>query len=235
MRRKPIDIMADLINTMSGFRNNQAFNINEIKERANIHWKTAEEYLKLLNLVQKFAPQIGYNENKKSFNIVKYPRYFSKMVLEEQLIVYLFLEQAFDDKTAINSKDLFITIPQNHPEVMKIQNSKYISMISINNQLKYKFHLKRSGKFKAQGILANFNTKMADLIEDVNNSSLGAEELISNELVIIPFDYDSQYAQSLISQQYNCNEEMIDSKRQESYNHEDLFCSNKTIRSSKIA
>ena len=168
MKRKPIDIVADIINSLNGYQEEKKFNINSMKERSNLHWNTSKDYLYLIYFIQKFAPELDIiNSNKNEFKIRKYSKLFTQFSLEEQIIIHLFLEKAFDLDTSININSMI----ESQFDINELDDSKFIRIFKSGKNHS-KIYLSLKGRFKAQGILSRINEKMADFIENHNQINL---------------------------------------------------------------
>ena len=168
MKRKPIDIVTDIINSLNGYQEEKKFNINSMKERSNLHWNTSKDYLYLIYFIQKFAPELDIiNSNKNEFKIRKYSKLFTQFSLEEQIIIHLFLEKAFDLDTSININSMI----ESQFDINELDDSKFIRIFKSGKNHS-KIYLSLKGRFKAQGILSRINEKMADFIENHNQINL---------------------------------------------------------------
>ncbi|MHA1583650.1 MAG: hypothetical protein ACTSWL_00215 [Promethearchaeota archaeon] len=198
MKRKPIDIVADIINSLNGYQNGEKFNINSLKERSNIHWTTTQDYLNLIYFIQKFAPEIEITNQNKRFQIQRQSKYFGQFQFEEQVIIYLFLEKAFDPRSQIYLNTLFESKTQNHlgKEMKVLENSKFIR-ISKNEEGKSNIYLSMKGRFKAQGLISRINEEMANFIENPNKINLNTIA----QLKIKPFRYEYNYESEFTSNQ----------------------------------
>ncbi|MCF2141050.1 MAG: hypothetical protein K9W44_13410 [Candidatus Lokiarchaeota archaeon] len=211
MKRKPIDIVADILNVLNGYRRGKAFNINSLKEKSNIHWKTTQDYLNLIYFIQKFAPEIEINKQKKEFFICTHSKYFSNFNLENQLIIYLFLEKAFDSKNRIDLNSIidfrnsynvnciayskFNSMPKSQIKsdqrkkiISQLKKSEYIRVLNSKQKITA-VYLSLKGKFKAQGLLSQINEEMAKFIENPHK----IEFYNKNENIIRPFMHKKMY------------------------------------------
>ncbi|RLI63700.1 MAG: hypothetical protein DRO88_09200 [Promethearchaeia archaeon] len=182
MKRKPIEILADVINSLNGLQMNQQYSINELKSRSNIHWETALNYLQLIQFVQDYAPKIELDPETKNFKIYTYSHIMKSFLFEEQMILILFLKKAFSNEKRINERELWNTLPQD--KMQSIINSQYIETIERNG--KKFFILTRKGKFKAQSILAKINRSMAYSIDNYGKKLIKTSE----NFVLKPFRQD---------------------------------------------
>ncbi len=206
MKRKPINIVADIVNSLNGYQKELKFNINAMKERTNLHWNTSKEYLNLIYFIQNFAPEINkVNSEKNEFTISQYSKYFNHFELEEQIIVHLFLEKAFDKKTSIN----VVPIIEIQNDINQLGKSEFIRIFKINNN--YNGYLNLKGRFKAQGIISRINKKMADFIENPNIVQINS----IYQKIIKPFRYERKY-EFFPNLEIDCSSEMSNYKKENS-------------------
>ncbi|MFO8018229.1 MAG: hypothetical protein R6U96_06305 [Promethearchaeia archaeon] len=158
MKRKPIQIMAGLINAFNSFQKGAKYSINEIHEMTDYHWKTVDNYIKLNILVREFSPKLVIDEKTHEIMIEEQSPYFKKLKPLEQLIVFLFISKAFNETSAIPRKEITF-LDDSHPTVDE-QYKKFINTNSDNA-----LYLTLKGKYKAQGILASIYGEMIDFIE----------------------------------------------------------------------
>jgi len=160
MKRKPIHILAGLINAMNSLDKDHKYSINEIHEKTNYHWTTVNDYVKLIILAKKFAPDLKIVE-KSNVIISKQSPYFKRFNLLEQLILFLFISKAFNEASAIKKyKIIFSDGSKLDP------NREFKDFIAETSN--GAFYLTLKGKFKAQGILASVYSDMGDYIEDIS-------------------------------------------------------------------
>ena len=167
MKRKPIEIMADVINTLNGLQMNKEYNINEIKKRSQIHWETALNYTLLIQFIQEYAPKIHLNAEKKNFQLITHSKQMGNFNIEDQMILYLFLEKAFSLSTATKEFELWNKFLQS--KIKSIENSKFFEIEKNMNEKQ--FYLNRKGKFKAQGLLASINNAMGLFIDNLGQKN----------------------------------------------------------------
>lgn len=217
MKRKPIEIVADVINSLNGLQMNQQYSINELKSRSNIHWETASNYLQLIQFIQDYAPKIEMDPETKNFQICAYSNVTQNLPLEEQLILYLFLNKAFSNESMISERELWENLPPD--QLRTIENSKYLEMAKFNNE--NIFMLTRKGKFKAQSILANINRSMAYSIDNCGKKLIPKSE----NMVLIPFQKNNEIEKlrKIPTPEKPSFERDLQSKSLSSYDH--LFCS----------
>ncbi len=167
MKRKPIKIIADLTNILNGYPQNMEIKVNEIKERADIHWNTAKDYLYLIYFIQNMVPKLTITKKneKLTISIKKYSNLIYSLDDDKRIILQLFMEKAFEEKTAI-----FLET-RNHEYLTKLEMEKFI--FSIDNR---KFFLRRSGKIRARQILSNMHLQMENLTD---NYGILSDELLS--------------------------------------------------------
>ena len=162
MKRKPIDIMAGLINALNSYSNeNQKYSINKIHDDTTYHWNTVKDYIKLIVLIKQFAPDLGIT-NDNEIRIIKHSPYFKTLEETEQLVLYLFISNAFDDQSAIDKKRIVFRNGFNMQ-----YSQEFISQTAENG-----LYLTLKGKFLAQGILASIYKDMVDFIQDKLDVSL---------------------------------------------------------------
>ncbi len=184
MKRKPIDITAGLLNILNSFQTNREYNINEIKQKTGFHWQTISDYTLLIQLIQEFGTKIKINPITKKIRIISSSNYINFLTFEEQIISFLFIEKAFDESNSISENILLNLFPQN--EIKTIETSPFIK-VSIKNILNRKnitrYYLTRRGNFKAQGIIASINRKMAEFID----KKADVEYISQSNVVITPY------------------------------------------------
>lgn len=161
MRRKPIQIMAGLINALNSYSKDEEYSINKIHEDTNYHWNTVNDYVKLILLVKNFAPDLKLRNETNDMVITKHSPYFKNLDEMEQLIVYLFNSKAFDEQSAIEKEKLMFTNRSN-PSNLRIPHP-FNEFIRCTHEKRC--HLTLKGKFRAQGILASIYKTMIDFIE----------------------------------------------------------------------
>ncbi len=164
MKRKPIHILAGLINAMNSLDKDHKYSINEIHEKTEYHWTTVSDYVKLIILAKKFAPDLKIDEKSKGIIITNQSPYFKKFNLLEQLILYLFISKAFNEESAIKKNKIIFS------DGSKLNPSEEFITETSNRT----FYLTLKGKFKAQGILASIYSEMGDYIE--NNSKIHSKK-----------------------------------------------------------
>ena len=165
MKRKPIQITAGLINAMNSYNKDHKYSINEVHELTGYHWNTVKDYVKLIILIEKFAPKLKIDEKSNEIIIAKQSPYLKNFSILEQLILYLFICKAFNEESAINKHKILLSDK---------------STLNINDEFKEfikdtsngALYLSLKGKFKAQGILASIYSDMGDFIEDKLKISL---------------------------------------------------------------
>ncbi len=166
MKRKPIDITTGLLNILNSFQPNREYNINEIKQKTGFHWQTISDYILLIQLIQEFGTKIKINPKTNKIRTISSSNYIKFLNIEEQIIIFLFIEKAFDESNSISEDMLLNLFPQN--KIKTINSSPFIKTTlinTLNRKYKTRFYLTRRGNFKAQGILASINRKMAEFID----------------------------------------------------------------------
>jgi hypothetical protein len=184
MKRKPIDITTGLLNILNSFQTNREYSINEIKQKTGFHWQTISDYTLLIQLIQEFGTKIKINPKTKKIRITSSSNYINFLTFEEQIISFLFIEKAFDESNSISEDILLNLFPQN--EIKTIETTPFIkaSMINILNRKNItRYHLTRRGNFKAQGIIASINRKMAEFID----KKADVEFISQSNVVINPY------------------------------------------------
>jgi len=159
MKRKPIQIMAGLINAFNSFKKGSKYSINEIHEMTEYHWNTVNDYVKLNILVREFSPKLAIDEKTNEIIIKEHSPYFKNLKPLEQLIIFLFISKAFNETSAIQSQEIAF-IDDSHPTI----DEKYKKY--FNDSSGEALYLTLKGKYRAQGILASIYGKMIDFIED---------------------------------------------------------------------
>lgn len=164
MKRKPIEIMAGLINALNSFSTNEEYSINKIHEETNYHWNTVNDYIKLIMLVKNFAPDLKFNKETNELNIINQSPFFKQLKGMQQLVLYLFISKAFNEGSAIQKEHIRYS-DGSVPEI----SQKFEEYIHLTDNKRYYLSLK--GKFRAQGILASIYGKMSDFIEKEQENS----------------------------------------------------------------
>ena len=159
MKRKPIHILAGLINAINSLDKDHKYSINEIHEKTDYHWTTVSDYVKLIILAKKFAPDLKIDEKSKGIIITKQSPYFKNFNILEQLLLYLFKSKAFNEESAINKNKIVFN---DRSELNPNEEFKEFIKKTSNNAL----YLTLKGKFRAQGILASIYSDMCDYIEN---------------------------------------------------------------------
>ncbi|MHA1520560.1 MAG: hypothetical protein ACTSRK_10305 [Promethearchaeota archaeon] len=157
MKRKPIKIITDLTNILNGYPQNMEIKINEIKERTDIHWNTAKDYLYLIYFIQNLVPKLNISkiEEKLTISIKENSNLIHSMDDEKRFIIHLFVQKAFEEETAI-----FLET-RNHEYLAKLEMEKLI--FSIDGR---KYFLRRSGKIRAKQILSNLYLQISNLSDN---------------------------------------------------------------------
>ena len=165
MKRKPIEIVAGLLNAFNSFEINKDYNINEIRLKTGYHWETIRDYILLINLIQRFSPTIAYSSKLKRLHVLDRSNHAKSYSLEHQLVIYLFTNRMLNKEQSISLKEIIPDvnlIPKR--EVARIKGSSYMQF--INSHGEENVFLTRKGKFKAQGLLASINMKMGEYIDN---------------------------------------------------------------------
>ncbi|KKN67837.1 hypothetical protein LCGC14_0457170 [marine sediment metagenome] len=159
MKRKPIHILAGLINAMNSLDKDHEYSINEIHEKTNYHWNTVSDYIKLIILTKEFSPNFEIDEKSNGIIITKESPYFKNFNIFEQFLLYLFKSKAFNEESAINKNKIVLS---DRSELNPNEEFKAFIKYTSNNGL----YLTLKGKFRAQGILASIYSDMCDYIEN---------------------------------------------------------------------
>lgn len=153
MNKDPLSIILSLIYNLNLLEENREFNINELKSLPQMerHWITIKKYLKIIQLIQKYCPQIELKDSK--FEIKKSQIYqrFSK---KEQLLLFLFNNQALDEENAIDIPDRL-----DNPSIR--ESLGYLFHKTVND----KYYLSKSGIEGYKSI----NSDLNDLIYNNKN------------------------------------------------------------------
>ena len=106
MKKDPLVTMMTLLHNLSLLEADIELNIHQFKKlfHSDLHWVTIQKYLKIINLVQKYSPEIELND---SILNIKEPKIHNHLSTKEQLVTYLYLSNALDDKTAIPLPEKF--------------------------------------------------------------------------------------------------------------------------------
>lgn len=178
MKRKPSSIVTGLINILNSLRKGSEYSINQIKDKTGFHWETIHDYIILLRLIEEFGPKIEFNPQNKKIKIKEYSKPFVKLNLEDQIVLFLFLEKKFGEDSSCEIKELkhdFST-----KKLAELKKSKYFQFNSRKTSMIY---LSKLGKFRGQGILSSIHGEMAEFVDKKANYELNKE----NREVIKPF------------------------------------------------
>lgn len=188
MKRKPIQIMAGLINALNSFPNDKEYSINKIHDETNYHWNTVNDYIKLIILVKKFAPKLKIMKETNEIVIIKQSPYFKTLNEMEQFVLYLFISRAFDKQSVIDKKKIIL----NNGFNLQI-SEEFKELIKCTSDDGYYLSLK--GKFRAQGILASIYKNMVDFIE--NKIDISSEKISENWLLNFYGDNKNSYLEKI--------------------------------------
>lgn len=188
MKRKPIQIMAGLINALNSFPNDKEYSINKIHDETNYHWNTVNDYIKLIILIKKFAPELKIMKETNEIVIIKQSPYFKTLNEMEQLVLYLFISRAFDKQSVIDKKKIIL----NNGFNLQI-SEEFKELINCTSDDGYYLSLK--GKFHAQGILASIYKNMVDFIE--NKIDISSEKISENWLLNFYGDDKNSYLEKI--------------------------------------
>ncbi|MHA1650389.1 MAG: hypothetical protein ACTSYB_09350, partial [Candidatus Helarchaeota archaeon] len=100
MKKDPLGIIISLIYNLNLLEEGATYNINQLQSLKNfkLHWVTIHKYLKIITLIQKYAPNIKLKNSKVS---IIYSPIYQHLTLKEKFIIHLFNKRAFDPKTAV--------------------------------------------------------------------------------------------------------------------------------------
>jgi hypothetical protein len=174
MKRKPIEIMVDIINNLTSYPENSVVGVAELSRNSKIHYNTMIDYLKLLSIIQTFCPPLEYEISTKQITIRQLCPGFLQLNDEEYLIVYLFLHKIFDYQSAIEINQIQRFSKELSNDVYdKMKQSQSIQVISINDDpFHSRLFLKRFGMLKAQGLLAKINQIMGSYVDEDETATI---------------------------------------------------------------
>jgi len=135
IKKEPINISISLIVSLNLLEENKEYNINEIKTLKNLghHWITINKYLKIFNFINKYCPKLELNGSR--LRII-YSKIYHRLSEKEKFILYLYNNQAFDEKSAVDFiKDLNLEQIEESLNYLfkKTQNSRfYLTESGIN-------------------------------------------------------------------------------------------------------
>lgn len=158
MKRKPMDIVANVIDILNGLGRDSSYSYNEMKTITGMHYDTIRDYITLIGLIQTFAPKIIIDEKRNKVSVENYSPSFRHLDVVGQFLVILFLEHKFTPENAMNPTQYFSRMSEEDKNA--IESSPYFE--KITRQAETAFYLSRKGKFKAQGLLASLSLKMAE-------------------------------------------------------------------------
>jgi len=155
MNKDPLSIIISLIYNLNLLEESREFNINELKSLPQMdrHWITIKKYLKIIQLIQKYCPQIELKDSK---FVIKKSQVYQRFNKKEQLLLFLFNNQALDEENAIDIPD-------------RLDNP------SIRDSLGFLFHKTVNGKYylSKSGIegYKSINSDLNDLIYNNKNTN----------------------------------------------------------------
>ncbi len=100
MKKDPLTIMNSMVLNLNLLEPNQEYNINELKfiKDLEMHWNTIKKYLKIISLIQGYAPSIEIKDSK--FTIINSDIY-NHLNDKEKCVITLFNRKAIDQDSAI--------------------------------------------------------------------------------------------------------------------------------------
>ncbi len=104
MKKDPFDIIISIIYSLNLLEENREYNINELKSITVLdrHWLTIQKYLKIIEKIQKYCPNIEFDDSKLIINDSKIYKRFSE---KEKFIIYLFNQGALNSENAVPIHD----------------------------------------------------------------------------------------------------------------------------------
>lgn len=101
MKKDPLSIMNSMVLNLNLLEPNQEYNINELKfmKDLEMHWNTIKKYLKIISLIQGYAPSIVIRDSK--FTIINSDIY-NHLNDKEKCVITLFNRKAIDQDSAID-------------------------------------------------------------------------------------------------------------------------------------
>ncbi|TXT59802.1 MAG: hypothetical protein BAJALOKI2v1_170056 [Promethearchaeota archaeon] len=177
MNRDPLSIILSLIYSLNVLQDDKEYNINELKSlpKMDRHWITIKKYLKIIQIIQKFSPEIKLEDSK--FEI-KNSKIYERFNEKEKLILYLFNNEALREDQAIKLPDSLFNI-----------NIQEYSGYLFHKVEENKYYLSKAG----MDLYKSINRDLTDLIynnKDVNDF-LPKEELIEEKSFLLKSSEDS--------------------------------------------
>jgi hypothetical protein len=174
MKRKPIDIVAEITNHLIKYSIDSEFSISELSKNTDSHYNTMSDYMILIQMIQRLCPQIHFDAKNKKIKIKGISPGFRKFSQEEQIILHLFSHKIFDFHSSIPISQFE---NQNPPQLIeKLKNLPYIQLIYLEDDpTQTRIYLKQIGMLKAQGLMASMNRLMGEYIESEGAVSLDFE------------------------------------------------------------
>jgi hypothetical protein len=177
---KPEQIFLNIINLLNEYKIGQPIQINDLNEKLPHHYNTIKDYLKIIDFIQNACPKIKNNVQTETYELNGYNPLLDRMDQEEQLILYLFIEKIFDEKTARNIDELMGKNQYNFDAIKKSPYINYTYEINkISNNRIVKIWLSRRGGLKAQGLFS----KLYEIMKNYLDSPSSILELNKEELI----------------------------------------------------
>jgi hypothetical protein len=110
MKRKPIEILADIINYLNVIAPNTTLNINDISKHTECHYETIREYMALIQFIQQTFPPVSYNGESRSVSLSDYPPSYWQFPFIEQIQLKLFSNRVFDFQSSVLLNSIISTL-----------------------------------------------------------------------------------------------------------------------------
>lgn len=166
MKRNPQDIILILSHTLNNLNFREKYNINNIRDRTKLHWKTAHRYINLIAFIQEYIPEIEIENKSNSnltFKIKKFCKFLQKYEENEKILIFLFVNQAFDIKSSQKISS------ENSTLIPKLEE---IGLIKNNNS---QFYLTETGIKLAYEL-------MNDFLDGIDNKMLKSADKLKEIL-----------------------------------------------------
>ncbi len=169
MKKQPSQIFSILINLLNNLDLEKEYSINEISEKSGLHWKTTNDYMKILNYLQSFSPKIKINDKNK-IQIINYSEAFNKLSLSQKILVSLYENKAINEKSALLIEKIFIDadIQISLEDLVAKENIKKTSEDS-------KYYITKRGKLNVISFYSDITKSIFKIYDLEQESSINVE------------------------------------------------------------
>jgi len=154
MKRKTADSVASVIDVLNSFNPMEPHGIAEIRDKTGLPVGDINEALKVISLIDRFAPEMAMDDANGTFTILGNSKHVDSLPNEEGLLLHLFRARAFDEASARH-------------DVARLLNGVTTDgeFIVFVDGADPGFYLTTRGKFRAQGILASVHGDAGKLLD----------------------------------------------------------------------